>query len=228
VASSCDSRRTVFRRIAHRAYTDWPVYDSTPLYNRTSLTGLESDVRVVSKFWFEHDAHTSVEQFVCFLPLAYFKFDSHDRYGRSTCYDMDTLFRVFVLKELHGWDHETALVEYLKSRQSSVGNWVWRPFLISQRCGAAGTTVSREVCARPSRKQLEQSSSKRRTRMLPFRANRNEASRLKETTQTNRIRITESSSTKPRRLPSTSVGSSSPRSRSIVETAVRYTRTPTG
>nr|WP_255516745.1 transposase [Haloferax sp. KTX1] len=29
---------------------------------------------------------------------------------------MATLFRVFVLKELHGWDHETALVEYLDRR----------------------------------------------------------------------------------------------------------------
>ncbi|GAB6862807.1 hypothetical protein JCM17092_28960 [Haloplanus litoreus] len=27
---------------------------------------------------------------------------------------MDTLFRVFVLMECHGWDHETALVEYLE------------------------------------------------------------------------------------------------------------------
>nr|WP_241154936.1 transposase [Halorubrum sp. CSM-61] len=27
---------------------------------------------------------------------------------------MNTLFRVFVLKELHGWDHETALVEFLE------------------------------------------------------------------------------------------------------------------
>ena len=26
---------------------------------------------------------------------------------------MDVLFRVFVLQELHGWIHETALVEYL-------------------------------------------------------------------------------------------------------------------
>ena len=32
---------------------------------------------------------------------------------------MATLFRLFVLKELHGWDHETALVEYLK-RQSDI------------------------------------------------------------------------------------------------------------
>ncbi|SEG72197.1 Transposase domain [Halobellus limi] len=28
---------------------------------------------------------------------------------------MDTLFRMFVLKELHGWEHETALLEYLES-----------------------------------------------------------------------------------------------------------------
>jgi IS4 transposase len=29
---------------------------------------------------------------------------------------MDTLFRVFLLKELHGWEHETALIEYLECR----------------------------------------------------------------------------------------------------------------
>jgi hypothetical protein len=29
---------------------------------------------------------------------------------------MDPLFRVFVLKECHGWHHETALVEYLACR----------------------------------------------------------------------------------------------------------------
>ena len=63
--------------------------------------------------WFGHDAHTSIEQFVCRFPLAYFRFGSHDHYGDSTRYEMATLFRVFVLKEIHGWEHETALVEYL-------------------------------------------------------------------------------------------------------------------
>ncbi len=113
VATTCESQRTVFRRIAQQLYVKWPVYDSTPLYDRTSLAGLESDVRVVSETWFGHDAHDSVEQFVCSLPLTYFLFEVHDRYGGRTRYEMDTLFRVFVLKELHGWDHETALVEYL-------------------------------------------------------------------------------------------------------------------
>jgi hypothetical protein len=89
------------------------VYDSTPLYDRSSLAGLESDVRVVSETWFEHDTHDSVEQFVCSLPLAYFLFNTHDCYAESTRYDMETLFRVFVLKEIHGWTHETALIKYL-------------------------------------------------------------------------------------------------------------------
>lgn len=110
-----ESRCSVFRRIAHQQHVEWPAYDSTPLYDRTSLAGLESDIRVVSEVWFTHHEHDSLEQFVCELPIAYFRFEAHDRYGNSTRYEMDTLFRVFVLKELHGWDHETALLEYLDS-----------------------------------------------------------------------------------------------------------------
>lgn len=86
------------------------------MYDRTSLAGLESDIRTVSQTWFKHDAHASVENFVRSLPLAYFRFEVHDCYGSSTRYEMDTLFRVFVLKELHGWEHETPLREYLESQ----------------------------------------------------------------------------------------------------------------
>ena len=111
-----ESRRTTFRRVAQRSYIQWPAYESTPLYDRTSLTGLESDIRVVAETWFDHENHHSVEGFVCVLPLAYFQFSAHDRYEGPTCYQMDTLFRVFVLKELHGWEHETALVGYLGTR----------------------------------------------------------------------------------------------------------------
>ncbi|WP_425491839.1 transposase [Halohasta salina] len=110
-----ESRRTVFRQIARRSYVEWPAYDSTPLYDRTSLAGLEADVRIVSGAWFRHHEHSSVEQFVSELPLAYFQFEAHDCYEGPTHYEMDTLFRVFVLKELHGWEHETSLYEYLKS-----------------------------------------------------------------------------------------------------------------
>jgi IS4 transposase len=92
------------------------VYESTPLYDRTSLAGLESDIRTVSATWFDHESHDSVEEFVCALPLAYFRFSAHDRYAGPTRYQMDTLFRVFVLKELHGWEHETALIDYLETR----------------------------------------------------------------------------------------------------------------
>jgi hypothetical protein len=31
---------------------------------------------------------------------------------------MQTLFRLFLLKECHGWDHETALVEYLSQHHN--------------------------------------------------------------------------------------------------------------
>jgi len=119
VAPTCASRRNVFRWIARKPHVEWPAYDSTPLYDRGSLAGLESDVRTVSEAWFDHDAHTSVELFVCTVPLTYFRFGPHDRYANSTRYEMATLFRLFVLKELYGWDHETALVEYLK-RQSDI------------------------------------------------------------------------------------------------------------
>ncbi len=112
----CESQRTVFRQIARQSYTDWPVYDSTPLYDRSSLAGLESDVRVVAGTWFKQDKHDSIEQFICSLPLAYFNFDAHDRYAGPTHYEMETLFRVFVMNECHEREHETALVEYLDRR----------------------------------------------------------------------------------------------------------------
>jgi hypothetical protein len=73
-------------------------------------------VSVVADAWFEHDEHDSLKQFICSLPVAYFRFDAHDRYAASTRYEMETLFRVFLLKEIHGWTHETALVEYLDNR----------------------------------------------------------------------------------------------------------------
>lgn len=104
--------------ITRRLYTEWPAYDLAPLYDQSSLSGLEEDVRTVAKIWFKHDAHESVERFVADLPLGYFEFQPHDRYTGSTQYDIPLLMRLFLLKELHGWGHETALVEYLKQRPS--------------------------------------------------------------------------------------------------------------
>jgi len=122
VVATRESQYAVFRRIARQPHVEWPVYNSTPLYDRTALAGLESDVRIVSGLWFTHPDHNSVEQFVCELPMAYFRFEAHDCYGGSTRYEMDTLFRVFVLKELHGWEHETALLEYLDSHPGLCGH----------------------------------------------------------------------------------------------------------
>lgn len=108
------SRRTVFQAIAQTTYYEWPAYDSTPLYDRSSLGGLEEDIRTVAAVWFDHDAHESVEEFVCRLPLAYVEFAPNDSYTLTTQYGMKQLFRAFLLKELHGWEHETAPITYLE------------------------------------------------------------------------------------------------------------------
>jgi len=66
----------------------------------------------------QQDEHEGVEPFVHALPLAYVRFDAHDRYAGSTSYGTETLFRLFLLKELYGWDHETALIEHLECRSA--------------------------------------------------------------------------------------------------------------
>ncbi|RLM41975.1 transposase, partial [Haloarcula sp. Atlit-47R] len=113
MVASCDSRRTVFRRIAQQSYAEWPAYDSTPLYDRSSLAGLEEDIWTVASTWFDHEDHHSVDEFVSHYPVAYVEFGPHDRYSGATRYEMAQLFRLFLLKELHGWTHETALLTYL-------------------------------------------------------------------------------------------------------------------
>ena len=111
--STQSSRRTVYREIAQREYLTWPAYTTTPLYDQSSLGGLAEDIRVVASTWFEHEAHESVELFAVHYPLEYVDFGSHDRYSRSNQYGMPELFRAFLLKEFHGWEHETALDGYL-------------------------------------------------------------------------------------------------------------------
>ncbi|GGK83615.1 ISNCY family transposase ISH7A [Haloarcula sebkhae] len=74
---------------------------------------MEEDIRAVASTWFDHKAHDSVDEFVSHYPIAYFKFRPHDWYSGATRYQMTQLFRLFLLKELHGWTHETALVTYL-------------------------------------------------------------------------------------------------------------------
>lgn len=107
------SRREVFRAIAAKSYREWPIYDSTPLYDQSSLAALEKDVRTVAKVWFDHNSHEFVEYFVADLPLAYFDFEAHDCYTGSPDYEMKHLVRAFALKDLHGWNHESPLAEYL-------------------------------------------------------------------------------------------------------------------
>ena len=113
MALTPESHRTVFRQISQQSSVDWPTYEYSPLFDRSSLSALESDVRLVADTWFNQDTHVAIGTFVHAVPLAYVQFDAHDRYAGSTSYEMETLFRLFLLKECYGWDHETALVEYL-------------------------------------------------------------------------------------------------------------------
>ncbi len=54
MASTPTSRRTVFRTIATSSYREWPAYNTTSLYDRSSLGALEEDVQTIAKVWFEH------------------------------------------------------------------------------------------------------------------------------------------------------------------------------
>lgn len=50
VAPTQESLREVFREIAETSYHEWPAYDATPLYDRSSLGGIEEDIRTVDQF----------------------------------------------------------------------------------------------------------------------------------------------------------------------------------
>ncbi len=116
MASTQASRRNVFRTIATDSYREWPAYDTTQLYDRRSLGGLEEDIQTVASVWFAHEAHNSVDEFICELPLEYVDLSPHDQYDEPATYEMCMLTRIFLLKEAYGWDHETALLKHLKRR----------------------------------------------------------------------------------------------------------------
>ncbi|WP_394743167.1 transposase [Natronococcus roseus] len=116
MASTQTSRRDVFRAIATGSYREWPAYHTTGLYDRSSLGALEEDVQTVASVWFAHEAHNSVDEFICELPLRYVDLAPHDQYDEPAMYEMRTLARAFLLKEAYGWDHETALLKHLKNR----------------------------------------------------------------------------------------------------------------
>jgi hypothetical protein len=116
MTASQSSRREVFRELAESDSDAWPAYESTALYDRSSLGALEEDVRTVAGVWFDHDAHESLAEFVCQLPLAHVEFDPHDQYDSHTTFDIEQMVRLFVLASVRGIDSETELVEYLRDR----------------------------------------------------------------------------------------------------------------
>lgn len=81
MSSTEQSRRDVFQTIAQLQHVEWPAYESTPIYDPSSVTALRSDIRTVAKVWFDHDAHGSIEEFVSQYPLEYVDFRPHDEYS---------------------------------------------------------------------------------------------------------------------------------------------------
>jgi len=63
-----------------------------PLNDWSPLGGLESDVRVVSETWFEHEDHDLGKQFVCSILLTGLLFGAQDYYTGSIRYETETLF----------------------------------------------------------------------------------------------------------------------------------------
>jgi hypothetical protein len=51
------SCRAIFRVVAQTSHHEWPAYDSTQLYDRSSLAALKEDIHTVARGWFDHDAH---------------------------------------------------------------------------------------------------------------------------------------------------------------------------
>ena len=156
------SRRAVFRCIAQTTYYEWPAYATTALYDRSSTGGLKEDAATVAGFWFDHDAHESTEEFVCYWPLAYATLDVHDRYTGQTRYGMEQLIQVFLLKELHRWTHETALISYLEQRPVLCRQLGFETIRTNRRSGGHGTVASRLISKRRLRNVLGRFSSKLR------------------------------------------------------------------
>lgn len=93
VAATHAIQRTVFRTIGQTLYAQWPAYDSTPLYDRSVLGGLDEDIRTVAAVWFDHDAHESIEEFVSRFPLAYVELALPDCYMSTIQHGAKQLFR---------------------------------------------------------------------------------------------------------------------------------------
>jgi hypothetical protein len=204
MAPTSVSQRDVFRSIATTQYLDWPAYDSAPLYDQSSLTALTEDFRTVSGIWFEHNAHDSVEGFVCQYPLTYVEFSPHDQYSGPTRYGMPQLFRAFLLKEIHGGATRQRSSNISGSTQKSVARSGLTPFPTSRHSGAVGTSASAPISVRQLRERLGGTSSKPKTRVLLSRANKSDTFYLAVTKRTNRTQTIELSSTKRHRLWTTS------------------------
>lgn len=85
-----------------------------PFYEADDPDGWVYDVATVAQGWFKHDDHDDLEEMLYPGRFAYFDLPAHDPFGGQG-YSMLPLFLTFIIKELHGWQHESALHAYLEA-----------------------------------------------------------------------------------------------------------------
>lgn len=123
MAATTMSKRAVFRTIAAHPDCHWPYYRLPDTeYTADDLSALEHDVHRLASVWFKHDAHEDVEAFICWCPLHYLDFSPHDAHPtwHAQSKPVVPMVRALMLMDLHGWEHETAFVEFLDERPDIV------------------------------------------------------------------------------------------------------------
>jgi IS4 transposase len=116
MAVTITSKRTVFQTIAEHPNYHWPYYRLPDTeYTAVDLGALEHDVHRLASVWFKHDAHDDVEAFICWCPLHHLDFKPHDAHPawHAQSKPVVPMIRALMLMDLHGWNHETAFVQYL-------------------------------------------------------------------------------------------------------------------
>jgi IS4 transposase len=122
-APPSEKLRAVEREIANNDRFEWvgalsPDDSADGDDERTDLRALTTDIETIAKAWFSRgEGYDDIEECLCDLPLARFDFAPHDPYPprQGQPYPVAPLFRAFVIKELHEWNHETALRSHLEA-----------------------------------------------------------------------------------------------------------------
>lgn len=123
MSATTTSKRAVFRTIAEHPNYYWPYYRLPDTeYIATDLGAFEHDAHRLASAWFKHDVHDDIEAFICGCPLHHLDFTLHDTHPAWHAQSKPVVPMVcaLMLMDLHGWEHETAFVEFLDERPDIV------------------------------------------------------------------------------------------------------------